>query len=194
MTAVPALIEKVTGKKPAMEVHPDEVVTLGAALQGALLQIEKGEVDLVERESFPLVEIKDVNSHSMGVIALDEKEKEFNAIILKRNSPVRCKTSDVFHTVADNQTMLHVRVTEGEDADPAYVDVIGEATMEIPPYSMGAPVEVFFEYDLDQIIHVTVLDLTANKQLGEMQIRRASNLAESEVQAKEQKMRRLSVS
>jgi len=189
------LIEKVTGKKPSMEVHTDEVVTLGAALQGALLQAEKGGIDLVEQESFPLVEIIDVNSHSMGVIALDEKGKEFNAIVLNRNTPVPCKVSDVFQTIVDNQTMLHVQVTQGEEANPDYVEIMREVTMNIPPYPNGALVEVFFEYDLNQNICVTVMDLTAGKQLGkEIQIKLTLNLTELEVQAKERKMRKLHIS
>jgi len=195
MSAVPVLIEKVTGKKPSMEVHTDEVVTLGAALQGALLQAEKGGIDLVEQESFPLVEIIDVNSHSMGVIALDEKGKEFNAIVLNRNTPVPCKVSDVFQTIVDNQTMLHVQVTQGEEANPDYVEIMREVTMNIPPYPNGALVEVFFEYDLNQNICVTVMDLTAGKQLGkEIQIKLTLNLTELEVQAKERKMRKLHIS
>ena len=192
MKAVPALIEEVTGKKPSMEVHPDEVVAFGAALQATLLQIKEGKADLVEVGSFPLVEIKDVTSHSMGVIALDvESRKDYNSIVLKKNTQIPCKVSDYFSTVTDNQTELLVEVTQGEDIDRAQVQILGETTLNIPPYPTGAPIEVFFEYDHDGIVHVTVVDLTANKELGEMHINRIANLVEHEIQEKSQKIRAL---
>ena len=193
MKAVPELIEKVTGKKPSMEVHPDEVVSLGAAIQAALLQVKEGKGDLVEREDFPLVEIQDVNSHSMGIVVLNEQRKEVNAIVLKKDTPIPCKVSDTFSTIVDNQIQIHVHVTEGEDTDLAYVKIVGEGIMPISPYPKGAPIEVFFEYDHDGIIHVTAFDLTAQKQLGELYINRTSNLTEQQVKEKEQKMRVLSV-
>lgn len=193
MKAVPILIEQITGKKPSLEVHPDEVVALGAALQGALIQMKTGSSDIVDQKLFSLVEIKDVNSHSMGVIAVDDYGKEFNSIVLVKDTPIPCKASNTYNTVVDNQTQLNVQVTEGEDADPAYVKIVGEAPMKIAPYPKGAPVEVFFEYDHDGIIHITVVDLTANKRLGELQIKRESNMNEQDVQASKQKLSKLAV-
>ncbi len=193
MRAVPALVEKTTGRKPSMEVHPDEVVAMGAALQGTVLQIREGKANLTEVKSFPLVEIKDVNSHSMGVVAVDETGRETNAIVLKKNTPIPCRVSDIFHTVVESQTQLHVQVTEGEDTVLAYVKVVGEGTMPIPPYPKGAPIEVFFEYDHNGIIHVTVFDMTGNKRLGELQIKRTSNLSEEQVTEKQRKMSQVAV-
>ena len=181
MKAVPQLIEKISGKKPSMEVHPDEVVAMGAALQGAVLQAKQGNSDIVDHESFALVEISDVNSHSLGVVALDEYGKESNAIVLKKDTTIPCKVSDVFSTVVDNQTELHVQVTEGEDSELAYVKIVGEGKMKIPPYPKGAPIEVFFEYDHNGIIHVTVFDLVNKKMLGELEIVRKSNLSEETI-------------
>ncbi len=176
-----------------MEVHPDEVVAMGAALQGTVLQIREGKANLTEVKSFPLVEIKDVNSHSMGVVAVDETGRETNAIVLKKNTPIPCRVSDIFHTVVESQTQLHVQVTEGEDTVLAYVKVVGEGTMPIPPYPKGAPIEVFFEYDHNGIIHVTVFDMTGNKRLGELQIKRTSNLSEEQVTEKQRKMSQVAV-
>jgi molecular chaperone DnaK len=193
MKAVPALVEKVTGKKPSMELHPDEVVAMGAALQGMLLQIKAGKGDLVERESFPIVEIKDVNSHSMGVIALNEYGRDTNIIIVKKDTCLPCKESDTFHTVQDKQTELLVQVTEGEEEDPQYIKIIGESALKIPPYPKGAPVQVFFKYDNNGVAHITVFDLTANKSLGEFEIKRKSNYTEEEVLATEQKLNKMTV-
>jgi molecular chaperone DnaK len=154
---------------------------MGAALQGAVLQAKQGNSDIVDHESFALVEISDVNSHSLGVVALDEYGKESNAIVLKKDTTIPCKVSDVFSTVVDNQTDLHVQVTEGEDTELAYVKIVGEGKMKIPPYPKGSPIEVFFEYDHNGIIHVTVFDLVNKKMLGELEIVRKSNLSEETI-------------
>lgn len=192
MKAVPSIIEKVTGKRSSREVHPDEVVALGAALQALLIQMGEGG-EQAERAILPLFKIEDVNSHSLGIIALDKDGKEFNSIILKKDSQIPCKVSDVFCTVVENQTELRIRVTEGEVTDPAAVTIHGETILKIPPYYSGAPVEVFFEYDHDGIIHVTVIDLTTKKSLGEMELLRTSNLPEIDVKNKQEKIRNLIV-
>jgi molecular chaperone DnaK len=184
MKAVPAQVEKTTGKKPSMEVHPDEVVAMGAALQGILLQIEEGSADLVERESFPLVEINDVCAHSMGVVTHDEIGRPSNTIVLKKNTPYGTKVSDVFATLSDRQTALDMQVTEGEDQNVKYVKIIGKQEIPIPPYPKGAPVQVSFEYNASGMVQLTVIDLTANKQLKEFHIKRESNLSERQIEEK----------
>lgn len=197
MRAVPTLIEKLSGKKPSQEVHPDEAVALGAAIQGALLQTAAGMTDLVECEALPTVEVKDVNSHSMGIIAVKKKEnmKEYNAIVLEKNTPIPCKVSDTFYTIEEYQQRLRVQVTEGEDRDPRYVKIVGEGTMKLPPYPEGSPMDVVFEYDSNGIIHVTVYDLVPKpkKKLGELHIKRTSNLDESEVKEKRQQLSGLTI-
>ena len=122
MKAVPAMIERLTGKRPSSELHPDEVVALGAAVQGTLLEMEENkriEPQGGTRKSFPIVRIQDINSHSMGVVALNENQKDANSIVLKKGTPTPCTASDIFYTVVDNQTAIHVQVTEGEDTDLA---------------------------------------------------------------------------
>lgn len=194
MKAVPELIEKVTGQKPSMELHPDEVVTIGAALQGALLAIERGESTLVEHENFPLVEIKDVTAHSMGVIVLNEEKKLCNSIILKKDTTVPCKASNQYSTVMDGQTQLEVQVTQGEEEDlEGMVEIIGKGLINIDPYPMGAPIEVSFQYDIDGIVQIEVMDLTANKSLGNLTIERTSNLDEEIIKEKQNRMKDLDV-
>jgi molecular chaperone DnaK len=192
MKAVPALVEKVTGKKPSMEVHPDEVVAMGAALQGTLLQIKEGKSDLVERASFPLVEISDVVSHSMGVVAHDEMGLPHNSIVLKKNTPYGTKVSDMFATLADRQTALNVQVTEGEETEVRHVKIIRETEVPIPPYPKGAPVEIFFEWNLDGILNVTVFDLTANNQLKDIRIK-IEGLNERQVEEKKKQLSKITV-
>jgi molecular chaperone DnaK len=190
------LANQPTQQKPdleSMELHPDEEVAMGAAIQGMMLQAEAGMADLVERETFPLVQIQGVNSHSLGVLALDDFGKEKNLVILARNTPYASRVSYTVRTIADRQTELHVKVTEGEDSDPKFVKVIGDAMMRIPQYPKGAPFEVFFEYDQDGVVKVTVFDATATKALGEMVIKRKSNLTEGDVQEKQQELAKVAV-
>lgn len=165
MRGVSRWIRETTGKMPSAELHPDEVVALGAAVQSALCRRDSGELVLASGALLPIVRTTDVNSHSMGVIALNEFDREANSIILPRNSQIPCRASDIFRTVDDYQRQVRVRVTQGEDEALEYVEVIGEATISMPPYPKGAPLEVIFEYDLDGLIRVSVKDLTANRML-----------------------------
>lgn len=209
MKAVADLVEKVTGKKPSREVHPDEAVAIGAALQGALLQIKQGNMDLIELEEdsskmmattalteLIKVEIKDVNSHSLGVICLDSKmwnmgiEKEINSIVLAKNTPIPCKASNTYYTTQDNQKQLSVRISEGEDIDPQYVTIIGKTLLDLTPRPKGSPLEHSFEYDENGIVHVKVYDTSVkpSKFLGELKIKRESNMNEEEIKKSNQKV------
>lgn len=185
MKAVPAMIERITGKRASCELHPDEIVAIGAALQGTLLKPAES-----QPASFPIVRVKDITSHSMGVVALDESEEECNSIVLKKGTPYGCRVSEKFYTVVDNQMALHVRVTEGEDTDLRYggVTVVGEATMSIPPYPRESPIEVYFEYNHDGMVYVRVFDLIGKAWLGEVYIDRTSNLTEQDVQDKRMRL------
>jgi len=196
MKAVVALVEEVTGKKPSIELHPDEVVALGAALSAAFLAVERKIADPKILVGIPPVKISDVNSHSMGIISVEPENfnRRVNSIILKKDTPIPCRVSDTFITLEDRQSSLHVEVTQGEDTNPAYVTIVGETTMNLPPYPKNAPLEVFFAYDEDEIVHVTVFDLTARRFLeGEVRIDRKANLKESEVTALQRKVSGLTI-
>ena len=195
MRAIPKLIHKLSGKKASSEVHPDEVVAMGAALQAEITHAEYGGSDLVERGTFDLVEIRDVSAHSLGVIALDDDHEEANCIIVQRNTRVPCSASDVFRTVEDGQRILNVRVTQGEDRDIRYVDVVNGDGDEfpIPPYPRGAPIKVSFEYDSQGTIHVKLFDMTAGVSLGEMKITRKQNKSDEEVRRAANRISKLAV-
>ncbi|MBA4542418.1 MULTISPECIES: Hsp70 family protein [Thermoactinomyces] len=193
MRQVPAMIERVTGKKPSLDVNPDEVVAMGAAIQGAILQVKQGKADPQLTSVFPVVNVQDVNSHSMGVVALDEEGREFNSIVLRKDTPIPCKVSGHYTTTVDHQTRLHLQITEGEYSELDYVKIVGEGMIDLPEYPKGAPLEVIFEYDSDGIIHITVIDSTQGARLGELQIQRTSNLTESEVIEKRRRVAQLAI-
>lgn len=188
MRAVSALIEAITGKPPSMELHPDEVVALGAAVQAALLQIAEGESGLVEAESFPLVKINDVCSHSLGVITHDEFGRSKNTIVLPRQTPYGIEVSETFCTLEDRQVAIEVQVTEGEEESIEHVEIIGKQEVRIPPYPKGALVELLFQWDLDGLVHIAVFDLTANTRLKEIKFYRQSNLGEQQIRDKAKRL------
>jgi len=171
MRAVQTLVEKISGKKPSMELHPDEAVSLGAALLGNIIE---------DGNELSQIKISDVNSHSLGIVCLDmERRERYNSIILPRNTKVLTKMSNVYSTISDNQTELEIEVTEGEEEDLDYVFTVGKVLVKIDPYPKGAPVEVTYEYDNNGVIHISVYDLTAKKNLGEHYIQRQANLTDT---------------
>jgi len=171
MRAVQTIVEKISGKKPSMELHPDEAVSLGAALLGNIIE---------DGNELSRIKISDVNSHSLGIVCLDmERRERYNSIILPRNTKVLTKMSNVYSTTSDNQTELEIEVTEGEEEDLDYVFTVGKVLVKIDPYPKGAPVEVTYEYDNNGVIHISVYDLTAKKNLGEHYIQRQANLTDT---------------
>jgi molecular chaperone DnaK len=183
MRAVSAMIERVSGKKPSSALHPDEIVAMGAAIQGILLGSDNS-----ESTNLPVVRATDVNSHSMGVVALKDDGQQANSIVLNKNTPIPCEANGRFHTVEVNQTAIHVQVTEGEDTDLNFVKIVGDGEMAIPPYPREAPIDVHFAYDHDGIIHVRVFDVTGQKWLGELHIQRTSNLNDYDIEEKRIKL------
>lgn len=194
MKSIPASIERLTGIKPSADVNPDEVVAMGAAIQGMLLYMKEGKHDLNDSQSFPMVEVQDVNSHSLGVVALDETGEEVNSIVLKKDTVIPTRVSGHYTTTVDYQNQLHIQITEGEDSDLEYVKIVGEGMIELPAYPKGAPLEVIFEYDNDGIIHVSVIDSAHSRMIGELDIERTSNLTEEEVKEKQIRVGKLAIS
>lgn len=194
MKSIPESIERLTGIKPSTDVNPDEVVAMGAAIQGMLIYMKEGKQELQDGHSFPMVEVQDVNSHSLGVVALDESGNEVNSIVLKKDTTIPARVSGHYTTTIDYQNQLHIQVTEGEDTDLDYVKIVGEGMIDLPAYPKGAPLEVVFEYDSDGIIHLSVIDSTKNELIGELDIERTSNLTEEEVKEKQIRVGKLAIS
>lgn len=186
MRGVARWISESTGIKPSSELHPDEVVALGAAIQATLCRRDSGEEISSPNNLLPALRVTDVNSHSLGVVALNENDVDANSIIISKNTEVPCQASDIFRTVVESQRQIRVRVTQGEDENIEYVDIVGEATISIPPYPKGAPVEIIFDHDLNGQILVSVKDLTANKMLDEFSVvlNREKNLPPEVVEQK----------
>ena len=155
MTRMPAVQEKVrelTGKEPHKGINPDEVVALGAAIQGGVLAGDVKDVLLL-----------DVTPLSLGI---ETKGGVFTRLI-DRNTTIPTRKSEIFSTAEDGQTSVEIHVLQGERDLAAYNKTLGKfQLMGIPPAPRGIPqIEVTFDIDANGITHVSAKDLaTGNEQ------------------------------
>jgi molecular chaperone DnaK len=161
-------IKKIFAKEPNRSVNPDEVVSIGAAIQTGILQ---GEVtDLV---------LLDVTPHTLGI---ETKDGTFTPLI-ERNSNIPTKKSRIFTTVTDNQTKVEVHVLQGEGTTAHENTSLGKFMLtDVAPAPKGVPqIEVTFEIDVNGIVQVTALDQATGRQQN-ITVRAASGLTQSEVE------------
>ncbi|MAQ87955.1 MAG: molecular chaperone DnaK [Candidatus Marinimicrobia bacterium] len=169
-TRIPKIQEKVKeifGKEPNKSVNPDEVVALGAAIQGGVLS---GDVDDVL--------LLDVTPLSLGIETLGGVSTH----LIERNTTIPTKKSQVFSTAADNQTTVEIHVLQGEREMASDNKTIGRFHLaDIPPSPRGIPqIEVTFDIDANGILNVNAKDKATGKEQS-IRIEASSGLSDSEV-------------
>ena len=168
MPAMQAAVEAYFGKKPNMSVNPDEVVAMGAAIQGGILG---GEVrDVLLLDVIPL----SLGIETMGNVATK---------LIERNTTIPTSRSQTFSTAADNQTSVEIHITQGERAMAADNKSLGRFVLDgIPPAPRGLPqVEVTFDVDANGILSVKAKDKATNKEQS-IRIEASSGLSEAEIE------------
>ncbi len=212
-TRIPAVsksIEEETGIKPSQDIHPDEAVAIGAAFYAvdvARKNIAEGKTNGFEvnnttsttsvdflPDTVESYKFKDITSHGIGIVIWDDTLGcDVNSVILPKNTKVPAEYRDQYFTMTDYQESIMVRVTQGEDTDLRFVTVIGESELKLKPKPANSPIEVIISCDSDSIIHVRVIDLVTNEDLGEMKIDRVNNLSDQEVKQEASRLGKLNI-
>ena len=167
--AVQELVKNYFGKEPSKGVNPDEVVAVGAAIQGAILNKEEGVGDIVLLDVTPLT----LGIETMGGVMTK---------LIDANTTIPCKKSEVFSTAADNQTEVTIHVLQGERPMANQNKSIGQFNLTgITPARRGVPqIEVTFDIDANGILKVSAKDKATGKEQS-IRIEASSGLSEDEI-------------
>ena len=168
--AVQTLVKNYFGKEPSKGVNPDEVVAVGAAIQGAILNNEKGAGDIVLLDVTPLT----LGIETMGGVMTR---------LIDANTTIPCKKSQIFSTAVDNQTAVTIHVLQGERPMAAQNKSIGQFNLEgIAPARRGVPqIEVTFDIDANGILNVSAKDKATGKE-QKIRIEASSGLSQDEIE------------
>ena len=168
--AVQQIVQEYFGKAPSKGVNPDEVVALGASIQGAVLNKESGVGDIV---------LLDVTPLSMGIETMGGVMTK----LIDANTTIPCKKSETFSTAADNQTEVTIHVLQGERPMAAQNKSIGQFNLTgIAPARRGVPqIEVTFDIDANGILKVSAKDKATGKEQA-IRIEASSGLSKEEIE------------
>jgi molecular chaperone DnaK len=171
-TRIPVIqksIKNLLGKEPTKAVNVDEAVALGAAIKAGVIMVKENPNNVsstIAREVNNL-NVVDVANSSYGTISLNyhqtlQREKLENSILIKKNTPLPCSETKTFYTVRAGQETVGIKITQGEDSDPDFIDIIHEEDMELPRgRPSDQPIEVTYSYDVNQLMKCVFNDINS---------------------------------
>lgn len=187
MPQVPQMIKRILNREPYRGISPHTAVAEGAAIHAAILEAKyRGEEsELAERirRRLQVVQQENVNSHGLGIVALDPNTgKTVNHIMIPRNSRIPFEVRRIFKTTKDNQERITVQVLEGDAPDPFACSLLGKCRItDLPPgLPKGSPVEVTYAFSAQGRVIVTARDKTSGRE-ARIEIERRGGLREEEV-------------
>ena len=180
MPMVQQMIATISGKEiNPHEVNPDEVVAIGAAIQGTLRQLSEESADttdipdaVIDRflgpDGVPKVKVTDGATHNLGLVVLNSQREHIIHVMIPKMTAVPCDITDRFLTVDYDQSSVLIEVVQGleQDQPKGEIDLfeeykLGECTLELPRgLPQGSPIEVNYKYNLDQNLEVTAKSLS----------------------------------
>jgi molecular chaperone DnaK len=168
MPKVQEKVKEIFGKEPNRSVNPDEVVAIGASIQGAVIKGDVKDVLLL-----------DVTPLSLGV----ETKGGIFTVLIPKNTTVPCKRSEIFSTAVDDQPSVNIHVLQGEREMAEFNKTLGRFELVgIPPTPRGVPqIEVAFEIDTNGIVHVKARDLGTGKE-QKIKITSGHGLSDDEIE------------
>jgi molecular chaperone DnaK len=174
MPKVQEIVKEIFGKEPHKGVNPDEVVAVGAAIQGGVLSGEEGLSDVV---------LLDVTPLSLGIETLGGVMTR----LIERNTTIPTKKSQIFSTAADNQTAVSIHVLQGEREMAQDSRTLGKFDLiGVPPAPRGIPqIEVAFDIDANGIVHVSAKDKATGKEQS-IRIESSSGVSKEEIEKMKQ--------
>ncbi len=177
------MLEEQFGMAPISCGNVDECVALGAALFAQKAR-----------------RVSEVCNHSYGTLAIIEdattgEAKVRNSVVIPKNTPIPCEMSQIYVTSENNEELIEVEITQGEDLNPKYVDVIGKISLEVPPgRPAGCPVTVTYSYDENQRVRAQVYDETSGirKDVG-IEYKGEGVLTDEEVERKSSYLKQVKI-
>ena len=191
MPQVPRMLKELTGIQPYISetLNPHTAVARGAAIHAAILEAKfrTGDTSITDRVRKMLETVRedDVNSHGLGIVAMDRKSKKaINHIMIPRNTTLPYSTTQTFQTNKENQERISVQVLEGDAPDPVACSLLGKCRItELPPnLPKGAPVEVTYAFNKAGRISVSAREKTTGKA-AVIEIERHGTLNDAQVDA-----------
>jgi uncharacterized protein YegL len=167
MPMVVDMLRDLFSREPDSALDPIEVVALGAAIQGAMLEEAKGMAPASVAKMLGGISSRDVSSHSLGTVTMKDGRLN-NSIIIPKNSPIPAEMSrSDYVTSYDNQTSLDVYVIQGEESDPSCCTLLGAYEFyDIPERPAGkSQISISFKYNLDVMVEVEAKDISTGKAL-----------------------------